>query len=52
MVFVCVVDETRVTLNPLEGYEHDYINASFIKVSGCDIFDVSSMDIFYIHIHT
>lgn len=27
------VDETRVTLNPIEGAEHDYINANFINVS-------------------
>lgn len=29
----CVVDETRVILTPIEGAEHDYINANFIDVS-------------------
>ena len=27
------VDETRVILTPIEGAEHDYINANFIDVS-------------------
>lgn len=29
------VDETRVTLKPEEGAEHDYVNANFIDVSQC-----------------
>ena len=28
-----LVDHTRVTLTPIEGAEHDYINANFIDVS-------------------
>ena len=28
-----VVDKTRVVLTPIEGAEHDYINANFIDVS-------------------
>ena len=33
-LFSCsLVDHTRVTLTPIEGAEHDYINANFIDVS-------------------
>ena len=28
------VDETRVVLKPIEGAEHDYVDANFIEVSG------------------
>ena len=25
-------DQSRVTLTPIEGYEHDYINGNFVDV--------------------
>ncbi len=27
------VDETRVKLKPVEGFQYDYVNANFIDVS-------------------
>ena len=29
------VDESRCVLEPVEGHEHDYINANFIDVRIC-----------------
>ena len=31
-IFVVSDDHSRVTLKPIEGYEHDYINGNFIDV--------------------
>ena len=32
-IAVQIVDETRVVLTPVEGVEHDYINANIVDVS-------------------